>query len=83
MAEYSIFMQYDPQDNIFVASIPELPGCMAHGDTKEDALKEIKIAKELWIETALEDGLSIPEPALFTSVAVQIGGDKDYYTTEN
>lgn len=70
MAEYSIFMQYDPQDNIFVASIPELPGCMAHGDTKEDALKEIKIAKELWIETALEDGLSIPEPALFTSVAV-------------
>ena len=70
MAEYSIFMQYDPQDNIFVASIPELPGCMAHGETKEDALKEIEIAKELWIETALEDDLPIPEPALITDVAV-------------
>ena len=62
MAEYSIFMQYDPQDKIYVA----------HGETKEEALKEIEIAKELWIETALEDGLPIPEPALFTSVAVQM-----------
>lgn len=72
MAEYSIFMQYDPQDKIYVASVPELQGCMAHGETKEEALKEIEIAKELWIETALEDGLPIPEPALFTSVAVQM-----------
>ena len=70
MAEYSIFMQYDPQDKIYIASVPELQGCMAHGETKEEALKEIEIAKELWIETALEDGLPIPEPALFTSVAV-------------
>lgn len=72
MAEYSIFMQYDPQDKIYVASVPELQGCMAHGETKEEALKEIEIAKELWIETAKEDGLPIPEPALFTSVAVQM-----------
>ena len=72
MAEYSIFMQYDPQDKIYVASVPELQGCMAHGETKEEALKEIEIAKELWIETAKEDGLPIPEPALFTSIAVQM-----------
>ena len=72
MAEYSIFMQYDPQDKIYVASVPELQGCMAHGETKEEALKEIEIAKELWIETAKEDGLPIPEPALFTSVTVQM-----------
>ena len=72
MAEYSIFMQYDPQDKIYVASVPELQGCMAHGETKEEALKEIEIAKELWIETAKEDGLPMPEPALFTSVAVQM-----------
>ena len=37
MAEYSIFMQYDPQDKIYVASVPELQGCMAHGETKEEA----------------------------------------------
>ena len=72
MAEYSIFMQYDSQDKIYVASVPELQGCMTHGETKEEALKEIEIAKELWIETAKEDGLPIPEPALFTSVAVQM-----------
>jgi len=70
MAEYSIFMQFDPQDEIFVASIPELPGCMAYGETKEEALKEIDMAKELWIETALEDGQAVPEPNLFNNVAV-------------
>lgn len=70
MAEYSIFMQYDPIDKIFVVSIPELPGCMAHGETKEKALKEIDIAKELWIETALEDGAEIPAPSLFHSESV-------------
>ncbi len=64
MAEYSIFIKYDPIDKIYVASIPELPGCMAHGNTKEQALKEIETAKELWIETALEDGQPIPEPDL-------------------
>ncbi len=64
MAEYSVFIKYDPIDKIYVASVPELPGCMAHGNTKEQALKEIETAKELWIETALEDGLPIPEPDL-------------------
>lgn len=42
MAEYSILIQYDVIDRIYVASIPELPGCMAHGITKEQALKEIR-----------------------------------------
>ncbi len=62
MAEYSIFIQYDASDKIYVASVPELPGCMAHGATKEQALMEIETAKQLWIETALEDGNPIPEP---------------------
>ncbi len=35
---------------------------MAHGNTREQALKEIEIAKELWIETAIEDGQPVPEP---------------------
>lgn len=64
MAEYSVFIKYDPIDKIYVASVPELPGCMAHGSTKEQALKEIETAKELWIETALEDGQQIPDPDL-------------------
>lgn len=70
MAEYSIFIQYDPADKIYVASIPELKGCMAHGETKEQALKEIETAKDLWIETAMEDGMEVPEPILYSSAAV-------------
>jgi len=43
---------------------------MAYGETEEEALKEIDMAKELWIETALEDGQAVPEPNLFNNVAV-------------
>lgn len=43
---------------------------MAHGETKEQALHEIEITKELWIETALEDGQTISEPDLFSVQAV-------------
>ena len=68
MTEYSIFIQYDPRDKIFVASIPELPGCMAHGETKEEALKEIDVAKKLWIETVLAEGEQVPEPKMFNSM---------------
>jgi predicted RNase H-like HicB family nuclease len=54
-------------DNIFVASVPELPGCMAHGKTPEIAMKEIKIAMELWLEDAKENGETIPEPMMCVS----------------
>lgn len=70
MAEYSVFIQYDPIDKIFVASVPELSGCMAHGETKEEALKEIEVVKDMWIESALEGGEKIPEPSLFDGVSV-------------
>lgn len=66
MSEYSVFIKYDPNDKIYVANIPELPGCMAHGSTREQALKEIETAKELWIETDIEDGQPVPEPDLCT-----------------
>jgi predicted RNase H-like HicB family nuclease len=40
---------------------------MAHGNTQEDAMREIKIALGLWIETANENGIKIPEPMLYVS----------------
>ena len=64
---YSVIIQYDGRDNIYVARIPELTGCMAHGNTQEDAIREVKIALELWLETANENGMKIPEPMLFVS----------------
>ena len=65
--EYSIIIQYCKIDNIYVASIPELRGCMAHGNTQADALREINIAMELWLETAKEVGEPIPKPMLYVS----------------
>ena len=67
MLQYSVLIQYDDRDNIYIAKIPELSGCMAHGNTPEDAMREIKIALELWLETAIESGIKIPEPMLFVS----------------
>jgi predicted RNase H-like HicB family nuclease len=47
---------------VFVAEAPELPGCMAHGKSHEDALKNVSEAIRLWIDTAKEFGDPIPEP---------------------
>ena len=65
MLKYSIIIQYDNIDKIYVARVQELSGCMAHGDTREQALKEIQIAMKLWLEIAEEEGFPIPEPLLY------------------
>lgn len=61
--EYTVVIQYDSTDGIFVASIPDLPGCMAHGETQAEALKELTIARDLWLETAMDVGKEIPKPS--------------------
>ncbi|GGJ55113.1 type II toxin-antitoxin system HicB family antitoxin [Deinococcus roseus] len=53
---------YPEQDGGFTALHPELSGCMTQGETAEEALRMLQEAKELWLETALELGLQIPEP---------------------
>jgi len=67
MNQYSILIRYCNIDNIYVATVQELEGCMAHGDTPEDAAREIKIAFELWMEVANEHGFDIPEPIMYAS----------------
>lgn len=62
MNKYEIILYWSNDDNTYIAEVPELPGCMAHGDTQESALKNINQAIELWIETAKEFGDPIPEP---------------------
>ena len=46
----------------FVAEIPDLPGCGAHGETIDAAMKSLDEARRLWIEVSYEKGLDIPEP---------------------
>ena len=60
--KYEIILYWSDKDSVFVAEVPELPGCMAHGETHESALANAKDAIELWIETAREFGRPVPEP---------------------
>jgi predicted RNase H-like HicB family nuclease len=62
MPKYSVVIQYDENDEIYVASVPELKGCIAHGKTQADAVREINIAMELMIACMLEEGAELPEP---------------------
>jgi predicted RNase H-like HicB family nuclease len=62
MYKYEVIIYWSNEDNAFIAEVPELPGCMAHGETPEKALKNAKDAIQLWIDTAKEFGDLIPEP---------------------
>ena len=58
---YTIELTPEPEGGWFV-SVKELPGCMSQGDTPEEAIQMIRDAMSGWIEVALEDGDSIPQP---------------------
>lgn len=62
MDKYEIILYWSEEDKIFIAEVPELPGCMAHGDTQEQALANAKEAIRLWIDTAREFGDPVPTP---------------------
>ncbi len=59
---YEVITCWSDEDEVFVAEVPELPGCCAHGDDYESALANAREAIELWIATAKELGDPIPEP---------------------
>ena len=62
MNKYEIIIYWSEEDAAFVAEVPELPGCSAHGATHEAALVSAQEAIRLWIETAKEFGDPIPRP---------------------
>ena len=62
MHKYEIIIYWTNEDQVFVAEVPELPGCMAHGHTQAVALAQVNEAIQLWIDTAREFGDPIPEP---------------------
>jgi len=60
--KYEIIIYWSEEDQLFIADVPELSGCMAHGETYDDALANIKDAMDLWIATAKEFNDLIPSP---------------------
>lgn len=62
LLKYEIILYWSEEDKVFIAEVPELPGCMAHGETHETALANAKEAIRLWLDTAREFGDPIPVP---------------------
>ena len=62
MKDFHINIFYSEEDEGYIADIPDLKGCSAFGDTHEEALKEVQLVKVAWIETALAEGIPVPEP---------------------
>ncbi|MEO7634699.1 MAG: type II toxin-antitoxin system HicB family antitoxin [Sphingomicrobium sp.] len=59
---YHINLFWSKEDNLWIADVPDLKGCSAHGHSPLEAVEQVRDAIEGWIETAREIGLDVPEP---------------------
>lgn len=62
MRDYHINVFWSEEDDCYIADIPDLKHCSAHGTTPEEALREVLVAKEAWLAARREYGDPIPEP---------------------
>ena len=60
--KYEVILYWSKEDQAFIAEVPELAGCMVHGETQKEALENVQVIIREWIETATELGRAIPEP---------------------
>jgi predicted RNase H-like HicB family nuclease len=59
---YEVILYWSSEDDAFIAEVPELPGCAADGESYQEALGNVQVVIEEWLETARELGRSVPEP---------------------
>lgn len=59
---YEIILYWSNEDGAYVAEVPELPGCAADGSSYQEAIANVEVIIDEWIETALEMGRTVPEP---------------------
>ena len=62
MQRYQILVTWSPEDDSYVAQVPDLPGCTAHGESEAEALEEARAAIRLYLDVLAESGGAIPEP---------------------
>ena len=62
MSDYHINVFYSDEDEGYIADIPDLKSCSAFGATPEEALREVLIARDAWLETARKHRKPIPKP---------------------
>jgi predicted RNase H-like HicB family nuclease len=61
---------YRDEDGVWIAEVPSLPGCVSQGATREEAVRNVIEAAELWIETVQASGRSVPSDDFSASVAL-------------
>ena len=61
-SKYEIIIYWSSSDGAYLAEVPELPGCMADGETYELALANAQVVIGEWLETALSLGRKVPTP---------------------
>lgn len=61
--KYQMQIAWSQDDQAFIVTVPELPGCMADGETYEQAVSNAQASIARWIETARELNRPVPEPA--------------------
>lgn len=66
-SSYSMLIQWDPYDHIYVVTVPELPGCMTHGKTYEEAVKQGEDAIESWLNVGRRRIQTVPTPKMLAS----------------
>jgi predicted RNase H-like HicB family nuclease len=62
MPKYEIIIYWSEEDQAFIAEVPELPGCASEGATYQEALRNVEVIIQEWIETAQEMGRPVPTP---------------------
>jgi len=62
MIKYELIIYWSEVDQAFIVEVPELPGCAADGETYQDAVQNVEVVIQEWIETAQALGRPIPEP---------------------
>ncbi len=60
--KYEVIIYWSQEDDAFIAEVPELPGCAADGRTYQEALANVEVVIQEWIETAKSLGRPIPAP---------------------
>lgn len=59
---YEIILYWSAEDEAYIAEVPELAGCAADGSSYEEAIENVQVVIDEWIDTARELGRPIPEP---------------------
>ena len=62
MYKYEVVIYWSDEDNLYIAEVSELAGCMAHGESYEEALQSIQKAIVHWLKVSRENGDSVPQP---------------------